>query len=91
MTTPTKSIMDRDNDELAARKFADTVLAMIDDFIPTRCRREAWDRLAQKAYDQHFELTSWQMRKEYEAWKRTQLDILNMSPRTDGQSPRTEK
>lgn len=67
----------RDGDEMAARRLADLMLSMLRDYIPENSRRDAWELMAKSALDQGFELTSKAMRKEYEAWKNTQLDVLN--------------
>ena len=83
MDTATKIAICADGDVLAARRFADTIVHMLKDFIPENSRRDAWDMLAKAAFDQHFELTSFQMRKQYEAWRETQIDILKMQPTRD--------
>jgi hypothetical protein len=76
MTTALKSILDRDTDTIAAKRFADQILHLLSDFIPEHCRRDAWDLLAKTAFDEKVELTSWAMRQQYEAWKSTELDML---------------
>ena len=78
MTTALKSILDRDNDELAARRFADQMLHLLRDFIPDNSRQDAWDLMVRAAYENKFELTTFAMRKQYEAWQSTQLDGLKL-------------
>jgi len=73
MTTATQSILARDLDTLAARRFADQMVHMLDRFIPDAARREAWDTLAKAAYDNKLELTTLTMRNEYLAWKKINL------------------
>lgn len=75
MTTATKMRELDSTDEMAARRFADTMLAMMRDFIPQAAHRDAWDHLAKLAMEQKFELTDWRMRRMYEAWKSATLDL----------------
>lgn len=74
------AMLAQDNDKLAARRFADHVVHMLQDFIPEAAIRDARDLLARAAYEQKFELTSFAMRKEYEAWKSLHLETLQMTP-----------
>lgn len=76
MTTALKAMEDQDRDHLAAKRFADTMISMLRDYIPESARRDAWHLLAKTAFEQKFELTSFAMRKEYEAWKEMQIDAL---------------
>ncbi len=74
--TATAQRIHADNDLHAAMRFADVMVGTLNDFIPYYCRREARDTLVKIALDQGFELTTTAMRKEYEAWKSTQLEGL---------------
>lgn len=76
MTTATRQSIFADNDILVSRRFADSILHMLRDYIPDRLHREAWEVLAKTSADEKMELTSFAMRKEYEAWKSTQIDHL---------------
>jgi hypothetical protein len=79
MKTATETMIGARTDELAARRTADFILNLLRDFIPRGCEREAWDLLAKAAYEGGFELTDKAMRKEYESWKKTQLEFLRPS------------
>lgn len=67
MTTALDAMLGKDNDILAARRFADQMLHLLSDFIPDGCRKDAWQRMAETAFEQKFELTTVAMRKQYEA------------------------
>ena len=88
MTTALKAMMAQDSDILAAKRFADHMIHLLRDYIPEASRRDAWELLAKTAHDEKFELTTWAMRKQYEAWKDTQLDVLNFGY---GQSTQSTK
>lgn len=77
MKTATEASLTDHTDELAARRTADAIFHLIREFIPIRCEREAWDKLAETAFTEGWELTNKAMRKEYEAWRETQLEFLN--------------
>ncbi len=74
------SMISRKTDELAARETAHKIMFLLNAFIPEACHKDALYHLAETFYKEGYELTSRQMRKEYEAWKSTQLDFLNMHP-----------
>lgn len=79
-TTATESRIESDKDLYAAMRFADSMVSLLHDFIPKNARREARDRLIEISMQEGFELTSKAMRKEYEAWKSTQIEgLLNIS------------
>jgi hypothetical protein len=69
-------------DVLAARRTADSILHLLRDFIPRGCERAAWDLLVETAFKEGWELTNKATRKEHEAWRKTQLDMLNLQPLT---------
>lgn len=80
MKTATEVRIDAHTDEMAVRRTADSILHLLRDFIPRECFRDAWDRVAETAFQEGWELTNKAMRKEYEAWKATQLEFLNTAP-----------
>ena len=82
MKTSLKAIEERDRDHLASRRLADVMISLLRDYIPRVAKRDAWHMLAETAFEQKFELTNFAMRKEYEAWKGTQLDMLGMGTGT---------
>lgn len=74
MNTATK--ISAQSDELAARRTADAIVHLLQDFIPHACQREASLFLANAAFQEGWELTNKAMRKEYEAWKKLTLDTM---------------
>lgn len=70
----------RDRDIRAAMQSADQVCHLLRRFIPDHCFRDAHHSLAEAFHQQGIELTSTLMRKEYEAWKSTQIDMLGLKP-----------
>ncbi len=64
-----------DRDMMAARQTATQIVALLDGFIPDRCRREAYQYVLEAAYKEGMEFTSKLMRKEYEAWKALTLEL----------------
>jgi hypothetical protein len=69
-----------DKDRWAVRISIQQVLHILHDFIPRACIREAEDRLFDAFFINGIELTSNTMRKEYEEWKKLQLDIFQLKP-----------
>lgn len=67
------------HDELAARQTARQIIHLLDRFIPEACQREAQAYVMEVAFKEGFELTSKLMRKEYEQWKKLQLDAFGLS------------
>jgi len=78
MNTATASRISSDNDTHVAIRSADLILNALDDYIPRSCLEAGRTRLIDLMLDGKFELTNAAMRKEYEAWKSTQLSTLNM-------------
>jgi hypothetical protein len=70
----------RQSDLMHARRFADAMTHMLEHFIPRNSRRDAWEFLTDAALRDGFELTSRDMRRQYEAWKRTELEIMSITP-----------
>jgi hypothetical protein len=63
-----------DRDRLAVKRSADELIHLLREFIPEHCRRDAWNLIAE-TFDKHgIELTTRQMRKEYEAWKELHIE-----------------
>jgi hypothetical protein len=65
-----------DRDKMNIQRSVSMILHVLDDYIPHACRRDAYDALGEAMYKDGIELTSKQMRKEYEAWKQLQIDSL---------------
>lgn len=82
--TATATRIESDNDLHAAMRFADVMVNLLRDFIPHHCLRDARKMLIDTALDQGFELTTIQMRKQYEAWQSTQLAGLGSYPLGQG-------
>ena len=65
-----------DKDRWAARQSVMCVLSVLREYIPRACIREAEDKLFDAFFINGTELTSNMMRKEYEQWKKLQLEGL---------------
>lgn len=74
--TAYEATLSQDRDRWAAKQTADLVCNLLRDFIPAACYRDAWEAVAEAAHREGMELTTKIMRKEYEAWKSTQIDML---------------
>lgn len=57
-----------------------TIMGILNPFIPDICRREAADALIGAFRDSGFELTATSEREQYEAWKATILTQLDSEP-----------
>jgi hypothetical protein len=66
--TSLEEMRQKDGDLLHAIRFADIMVNMLRDFIPENSRRDSREMLIKAALDQGFEMTSKDMRKQYEAW-----------------------
>ena len=73
--TATKARLTLDVDLNAARRSATGVFSFVRDYIPQRLHNEVLDALTQSFYEGKVELTSFAMRKEWEAWKGTQIEL----------------
>jgi hypothetical protein len=80
MTNARDTMLNIDQDKIAVRKSIDFLLHLLHDFIPEGCFRDAERRLYETFEKEGMELTTRMMRKQYEAWKSTQIDILNTIP-----------
>lgn len=78
--TAYKAALTIDRDRMAARLTADNICHLLREFIPHHCFRDAWNRIAETADKEGWELTNRAMRKEYEAWKSTQLEGMLLPP-----------
>jgi hypothetical protein len=58
-----------DRDEINVHRSASVILDVIRDFIPNACFKEAYFELCEALAKGGMELSSKQVRKEYEAWK----------------------
>lgn len=67
-------------DLMHAMRFADAITHTLEDFIPSSCWRDVRERLIDLSLRDGLELTSKAMRLEYEAWKRTEIEIMSMTP-----------
>lgn len=80
MTTSYSEMLKIDQDKIAVRKSIDLLLHLLHDYIPRGSFRDA-ERALYEAFEKDgIELTSRMMRKEYEAWKSTQLEGLHILP-----------
>jgi hypothetical protein len=81
MTTAYDQMLKVDQDKMAIRKTVDLLLHLLQDFIPNSALRDA-ERTLYEAFEKDgIELTSRMMRKEYEAWKSTEIEGLHLLPR----------
>lgn len=67
------------NTECAARRSVNVLLNMMERFIPRACHREAADVLMVAMLEHGFELTSKQMRQQYEVLQSAALSIRRLS------------
>lgn len=80
MSTAYAGMLKIDQDKMAVKKSIDLLLHLLHDFIPHSAFRDA-ERTLYEAFEKDgMELTSKMMRKEYEAWKSTQLEGLHLLP-----------
>lgn len=81
MTNAYKAMLTIDQDKMTIRKSVDLLLYLLHDHIPHSAMRDAERRLYEAFEKDGIELTSKMMRKEYEAWKATQIEGL-LPPRS---------
>lgn len=75
------SQMIRDSTDMrVARQTAAQILSILDRFIPSACREEAYYHLIETCHKQGVELTTKLMRKQYEEWQKTVLECGPSSP-----------
>ena len=65
-----------DKDRMAVQITVRQITSIIYDYIPRACIREVEDRLFDAFFVNGVELTSNTMRKEYEEWKKLELNAL---------------
>ena len=65
-----------DKDRMAVQMTVHQITSIIYDYIPHACIREVEDRLFDAFFVNGVELTSNTMRKEYEEWKKLELNAL---------------
>ena len=65
-----------DKDRMAVQMTVHQITSIIYDYIPRACIREVEDRLFDAFFVNGVELTSNTMRKEYEEWKKLELNAL---------------
>lgn len=73
--TATLAMEALDKDRMAVGTSVQMIMNVLYDYIPRSCFREAQDKLFDAMFINGTELTSNLMRKEYEVWKTTQLDL----------------
>lgn len=78
--TAVKAMEALDKDRFAVKMTVDQIIHILHDYIPCSCVREAEYKLFDAFFINGIELTSNVMRKEYEEWKKVQLDILMFKP-----------
>ncbi len=75
-----------DKDRWAAHISVNQIMGILNAYIPRACQCEAEARLFDAFFINGTELTSNIMRKEYEQWKKLQLDMLMFQPTPKVQS-----
>lgn len=80
--TATFAIEALDKDRHAVDISVRMIMNILYDYIPRACQREAEHKLFDELFINGTELTSNLMRKEYEQWKRTQIDMFILKPST---------
>lgn len=77
--TATLAIEALDKDKWAVHRSVHEIMHLLHEYIPKACLHEAEDRLFDMFFINGVEITSNIMRKEYEEWKRLELNVLSMS------------
>lgn len=78
--TAIKAMEALDNDRRAVYMSINQIIHILHDYIPRSCIREAEDKLFDAFFINGVELTSNTMRKEYEQYKKTELEQLMLRP-----------
>lgn len=78
MTTAMNERFKLNTDEMAARQTAHLITNLLNKFIPDFCLQETFNTIFEACMKEGIELTSKSMRKEYEAWKSTQIEMPNI-------------
>lgn len=68
-----------DHDLYNARRTASEIIHILNRYIPDACRNEAYHEIYRLCYAHGLEFTTKMMRKEYEAWKKLNIDVLGQS------------
>jgi hypothetical protein len=79
-TTATGQIQSRVADGYAYRRTADQIVGLLQEFIPSYCRRDAWDLVYKAVVADGVELTNSTMRKQYEALTAATLYNYTVGP-----------
>lgn len=69
-----------DKDKWATQKSVIEIMNILHNYIPHACHREVEDRLFEVFFINGVELTSNTMRKEYEAWKKLEIEAFMLKP-----------
>lgn len=69
-----------DKDRFAVGRSVQEIMHILHDFIPRECIRDAEDKLFDVFFINGVELTSNLMRKEYEEWKKLDLNAFTLIP-----------
>lgn len=80
--TATQAMEAIDKDRMAVHMTVQQIMHIVHDYIPHACRREAEGQLFDIFFTNEVELTSNTMRKEYEAWKKLELNTGMLTPMT---------
>lgn len=78
--TALKAMEALDRDKWAVNITVQQVLSILRDYIPDACIRDAEDALFKAFFVNEVELTNADMRREYEAWKKIELNNFMRSP-----------
>lgn len=78
--TALKAMETIDSDRCAVQMSINQIIHILHDYIPRSCIREAEGKLFDAFFINGVELTSNMMRKEYEQWKKIELEQLMLRP-----------
>lgn len=79
MESPQSKMIAEDMDMRMARQTASQILGILDRFIPSACREEAYYHIAETCHKQGVELTTKLMRRQYEEWQKLVLECGQFS------------
>lgn len=78
--TALRSIQAIDRDRYTVQRSVIEIMHILDEYIPHACRREASDKLFDAFFINGVELTTNTMRKEYEEWKKLNIESMMTAP-----------
>lgn len=75
-----KALEALDRDKYATQRSVNEILHLLHDYIPRSCICQAEDKLFEAFFINGVELTTNTMRKEYEEWKKLELNVMMTRP-----------